>query len=1030
MSFVLTGSNLLWAADVFWTNTASGNFTNTANWNPNTVPGDADNANFTNNNTYTVSWTSDATNANAFFYPRSGTVSLNIGSDTWLLTNSFVIGQLAGTTGIVTHTTGTLVVTNADGAAALIVGQSGRGTFNLSGGAVTADQFFVTNGASSTFNFSSGSLDTLHGSTFFTNAIIGNTAGQMATWTIWGGTNNLNSTAANQTAGTSAANALTLGSVAGSTGIVTVTGIGTMLTNSGGVYVGQAGSGSQLLITNQAKVFNGVSTIGNTSAATSNSVIVTDSGTEWTVTGNLMVGNVGTGNQLIITNLGKVFSASGTVGNSGTGNKAVVTDAGSVWSNSTSLIVGGGFGNQLLITNQGQVFTSTLTIGSANGASNNVLTVMGSNSVLNVSGNLVFGTSTTGGASNLLMIAQGGQVTNGVVLIGRGTTATTGGSNNFVIVTDSNSVWYSSGELRLGESIGGNQIIVSNGAQVVTVGTVNIGYGSSFNTALVTGNNSIWSNASAFTVGRGGVSNQLTIANGGMVVNTSGSLGTFQSSNNTVVVTDPGSVWSNTTTLFVGSANGGNRLVITNGGKVYNALSAALGRADSNSVFVSDAGSLWQSSSISISSSATPGVGNRLIVSNGGTVIATSGGMFVGRDTAGEGSVQITGNGSLLQIVGSTLNVGSNGASLGTGSVRITDGGTLEANTIADGFNGSGSISNLGGIYQFTVATPTVTRRSANSTVLTNGTVSFRGITNASLNVGSSPGVTNIVYAGDNTFQLNNSSNASGLASYVFNSVAHTGNPSNYQRLALVDASTWRSATLTIAEGGAMLVSNSTATVAAAFASTGAVHVINSHVRFLSNAVVSGAYVSEPSTNTFAANLTLTPAGSLAGGSGDLFVFERDFMNQSTNKSLFDLQFATVLFTNGAAQHLFESAAFDQGDNFSGIGSVDTNFAIGTMRLAVGDSLRVTGGVANAVYVGVLDLGGIANTNSLTLDINLYYDTALNPYLGGNAYALGAGSLLPYPAIIPEPGSALLLAAALAVCASGLRRRGRRQPGH
>src|SRR5262249_15691500 len=158
---------------------------------------------------------------------------------------------------------------------------------------------------------------------------------------------------------------------------------------------------------------------------------------------------------------------------------------------------------------------------------------------------------------------------------------------------------------------------------------------------------------------------------------------------------------------------------------------------------------------------------------------------------------------------------------------------------------------------------------------------------------------------------------------------------------------------------------------------------------------------SDPSTNTFTSNLTLTPSGYLTGSTGDLFVLQRDFINQSTNNTQFDLRSATMLFTNGAGPHLLDSSAFDNGSSFSRIGAVDTNFAIGTLILAANDTLHLTGAVNNALYVGVLDIGGLANTNNLDLEINLYYDAGLNPYLGSNTYALGVGSLIPFPSTSP-----------------------------
>lgn len=675
-------------------------------------------------------------------------------------------------------------------------------------------------------------------------------------------------------------------------------------------------------------------------------------------------------------------------------------------------------------------------MGNANAASNNVLTITGTNSLLNVSGGVVFGNSSTAGASNLLLVADGGRLNSASMFIGRGTAASSAGSNNVVFVTGSNSVLTAStgvNDVRLGETVGGNQIVVSNGAQFIALGSggAHIGYASSGNSALVAGGGSIWSNGATFTVGRGGPGNQLTISDGGLLVDTAGSLGTTAAgSNNFALVTGSGSAWSNTSTLIVGQAGVGNRLVIANSGKVYSAA-ATVGRADDNGVTVTDPGSLWRASSISI---ANPGVGNQLVISNGGTVIATSGGMSVGLDTAGEGSVLVTGNGSLLQIVGSTLNVGTNGISKGTGSILVTDGGTLEANTIADGFNNSASISNIGGIYQFTVATPTVTRRSANSVVLTNGTISFRGITNASLGVGSSPGVTNIAYHGNNTFMLNGSSNAVGLASYTFDSVANTGNPSNYQRLAMMnDGSLWRSANLTIGAGGALLASNATTTVAAVVTNLGEIKVVHSRMTFGSNVFISGRYVSDPSTNTFLADATIDPDGSLAGGVGDLFEFKRNLLIHSTNSGAFELHLSAVSFSGGV-EHTNEITGADLGGTGAAHDAAfawGTNFAYGELHLgSTADQVCFACGTtplaaSNALYVGWLDLLGstnfVANLHSPT-NINIYYaaDETRNSYLGAATFQLldcngqPGGLLMP---VIPEPSVLALLFATVPLIA-------------
>ena len=102
-----------------------------------------------------------------------------------------------------------------------------------------------------------------------------------------------------------------------------------------------------------------------------------------------------------------------------------------------------------------------------------------------------------------------------------------------------------------------------------------------------------------------------------------------------------------------------------------------------------------------------------------------------------------------------------------------------------------------------------VTANSSNSVVLHNGTISFRNITDAnvfSIVNGSGFRITNMTFVGNNAFRLNNASNATGLATYTFN----TGlGATNYSRLELQNNARWRSTTLRIGSGGS-LVGNGT----------------------------------------------------------------------------------------------------------------------------------------------------------------------------------------------------------------------------
>jgi T5SS/PEP-CTERM-associated repeat protein len=468
------------------------------------------------------------------------------------------------------------------------------------------------------------------------------------------------------------------------------------------------------------------------------------------------------------------------------------------------------------------------------------------------------------------------------------------------------------------------------------------------------------------------------------VIDSVGYIGLANNTNNVAIVTGAGSVWSNSAQLNVGYNQAtGVQLIVTNGGTVADGFGfvGRLASSTNNSVTVMGAGSLWRST---------------LQVNVGDTASFTAGG----------------------------------------GTVSVTDGGTLESPVLVSGFNGSGTISNRGGIYQFPTSAPTITANTANSIVITNGTISYRDVNGADIYNGE---VAHMTFQGDNTFRLNNSSNAS-VASYTFDSVANTGAPTNYQRLALVNGgSRWAGGNVTIGTGGAMLVSNSAAaSVSAVITNLGLIEVKNSKMTFEGNVVISGKYVSDPSTNTYLADVTVLAGGSLAGGAGDLFDFKKGLYIHSTNRVEFDLSTSTVQFSGGGI-HTNAITGQDLGGGmpaYDASFATHTNFAYGTLRLgSTNDVLCFECGnipvvASNALYIGYLDLTGltndIPNINTLVTsvlhaptNINLYYQIGGNDaYLGGLTYqltdcnnALG-GLLLP---VIPEPSTLTLLV--LTACA-------------
>ena len=118
---------------------------------------------------------------------------------------------------------------------------------------------------------------------------------------------------------------------------------GTLLTNSGNLFVGRAGSGNSLVISNGGTVaVDSVRVIGVDLGSSNNSVLVTGTKSLWTNSGNLFVGGAGSGNSLVISNGGTVASGNGYIGfdSNSFGNIVLVTGTGSVWTNSGDLYVG------------------------------------------------------------------------------------------------------------------------------------------------------------------------------------------------------------------------------------------------------------------------------------------------------------------------------------------------------------------------------------------------------------------------------------------------------------------------------------------------------------------------------------------------------------------------------------------------------------------------------------------------------------------------------------------------------------------
>ncbi len=376
--------------------------------------------------------------------------------------------------------------------------------------------------------------------------------------------------------------------------------------------VGRASSGNRVTVSAGGALSNLACSIGVNAGNNSNTVLVTDTGSVWTVNGGLEVGPNGSYNSLTVSN-GAALLATTLVrlGLSGNSNTILVTGAGSCVSNSSasaSYIGQGGTFNRLTVSNCGKWFqngamnfafssgndmlitgtNSTMILGSSgtalhvgNSGTSNTLTMSDGGTLY-----CTIGSITIGSSANTLTMSDGGALycTNGSITIGNSATAT----NCAMLITGTNSYLSNGTGIKMGGA--GSSLTISNGGALYSKsGDLNIAGATTDrgNRMLITGTNSnCKSDGSNMYVGNVGDSNQLTVAAGGVLVTTNaatfigyGSGAQVCGNNNQVLITGPGSVWSNKA-LTVGYYNSTNNIMtVSNRAVVYCSLSCNIGDA-------------------------------------------------------------------------------------------------------------------------------------------------------------------------------------------------------------------------------------------------------------------------------------------------------------------------------------------------------------------------------------------------------------------------------------------------------------------
>jgi len=490
---------------------------------------------------------------------------------------------------------------------------------------------------------------------------------------------------------------------------------------TGDVVIGTNAPFTSLTIINGGSVTNsGNSTIGLNTTAKTNQVIVSDAGSSWSMSGNLVLGSSGSYELLVISNGAKVVNNFGNIAlNAGsTGNSAIVTGSNSLWTNAGNVNVGnaGGFNsltvsngatvaiaitsginvgnigasNQLTITSGGVVTTGGAKMGLGPFSGGNVAIVSGSGSLWTNNGELDIGPS---GSFNNLLITNGGQMFSAGAFIGANAVQGGSGNSNLVVLAGQGSSWTNTAGLGLGNIGSYNQLVISNGA-VLRSTSANAFYvatqsGSSNNSVMVSGTHSIFTMpAGSLYVGLAGSSNQFSVRNGGLLQDGLGTIGDG-GTNNAVIIADPGSVWTNTSDLNVGEYGVSTRLIVTNGGNAFGVNGYIGGTGGGgNLALIAGTNSLWKSyMNLYVGYSS---VSNQLVITNAGSVIVAQTTELGFTPNASSNLVVVAGTNSVLTNLSLYI-----GAASSFNQVIVTNGGTVQAATARLGVFQSSSNNTL-----------------------------------------------------------------------------------------------------------------------------------------------------------------------------------------------------------------------------------------------------------------------------------------------------------------------------------------------
>ena len=298
-----------------------------------------------------------------------------------------------------------------------------------------------------------------------------------------------------------------------------------------------------------------------------------------------------------------------------------------------------------------------------------------------------------------------------------------------ITISGTASNWVGFGGYVVGSNTFGDVLLLENGGVLSNFdGIIGDLIGASNNTAIVTDTGSSWTNYQGLAVGASGPGNNLVISNGGIVwvgpaAITLGA-SAASSSNNTVTVTGTGSALTNNSDLYVGYFGKANRMTVSAGGAVHDNTGYVGNGAGSSSnvVLITGSGSVWTHDGVGRTGGGLmvfgqASTGNQMTTTNGGALYTSN--LIIGNATASSSNlVTVTGAGSVWNI--------SPGS--GSGNLEVGLGGPANQLIISDGATVHATHGIIGGTSKNNVVTVTGTDSVWDSMI--DLTVGSSGVTN------------------------------------------------------------------------------------------------------------------------------------------------------------------------------------------------------------------------------------------------------------------------------------------------------------